>query len=93
MPLKLDRVGNDSRQHGFEIKSGAHRLTDFAQSFQLTHRACQFIRSLLQFFEQPHILDGDHRLVREGLKQLDLRRSEGAHFGATCIQRPNEFPC
>ena len=25
----------------------------------------------------------DHRLVGEGFKQLDLRRGEGAHLGAT----------
>ena len=36
--------------------------------------------------EQPHVLDGDHRLVGEGFKQLDLRRGEGAHLGATCVQ-------
>ena len=42
--------------------------------------------------EQPDILDGDHGLVGEGFKQLDLRRGEGAHLGATCDQRSNEFP-
>ena len=46
----------------------------------------------LEFLEQPHILDGDHRLVGEGFEQLDLRRGEGAHFGATCDQQSNEFP-
>src|SRR4030095_9824251 len=28
----------------------------------------------------------------ERLKQLDLRRGEGAHLDATCGQIPNEFP-
>ena len=32
----------------------------------------QFCVALLEFLEQPHVLDGDHRLVGEGLKQLDL---------------------
>ena len=41
---------------------------------------------------KPHVLDGDDRLVGEGFKQLDLRRGEGAHLGATCVQRSNEFP-
>ena len=29
-------------------------------------------RLRLQLLEQPHVLDGDHRLVREGRHQLDL---------------------
>ena len=40
----------------------------------------------LEFLEQPHVLDGDHRLVGEGFEQLDLRRSEGAHLDATGAQ-------
>ena len=83
---QLDRVGNDSRQHGFEIQSRADRLADFAEGFELAHRACQFVGSLIQFFEQPHVLDGDHRLVGEGFKQLDLRRGEGAYLDATRVQ-------
>ena len=42
--------------------------------------------------EQPHVLDGDHRLVGEGFEQLDLRRGEGTHLDATCVQYSNEFP-
>ena len=45
-----------------------------------------------EFFEQPHVLDGDHRLVGKGFKQLDLRRGEGAHLDATCGQHSNELP-
>ena len=47
---------------------------------------------LFEFFEQPHVLDGDDGLVSEGFEQLDLRRGEGAHLGATCVQRSDEFP-
>ena len=50
------------------------------------------LQRLLEFFEQPHILDGDHGLVGEGFEELDLRRGEGAHLGATCGQSSNEFP-
>ena len=32
----------------------------------------QFRVALLQFLEQPHVLDGDDRLVGEGLEQRDL---------------------
>ena len=66
---QLDRVGNDARQHGFEIQSRADRLTDFAERFELAHRACQFVGSLFQFFKQPHVLDGDHGLSGESFEQ------------------------
>ena len=29
---------------------------------------------------------------RRRFRELDLRRGEGAHFGATCVQYSNEFP-
>ena len=89
---QLDRMGNDSRQHGFEIERRADRLTDFAEGFELAYRACQFVGSFIQFFKQPHILDGDNRLVSEGFEELDLRRGEGARLVATCAQHSNEFP-
>ena len=84
---QLDRMGNDSRQHGFKVESGADRLTDFAEGFELAHRACQFVGSLIQFFKQPNVLDGDHGLVGKGFEELDLRWGEGAHLGATRDQR------
>ena len=85
-------MGDDSSEHGFEVESRAYRLTDFAERFELADRACQFVGSLIQFFKQPHVLNGDHRLVGKGFKQLDLRWGEGAHFDATCIQCSDEFP-
>ena len=45
----------------------------------------------LNSLNKPHILDGDHGLVGEGFEELDLRRGEGAHLGATCVQCSNEF--
>src|SRR5262249_43370257 len=44
------------------------------------------LQRLLEFLKQPHVLDGNYRLVGESLEQLDLRRGEGAHFGVTCGQ-------
>ena len=35
---------------------------------------------VLDFVEQPHVLDRDHRLVGEGLDQLDLLIGERPHF-------------
>ena len=85
-------MGNDSRQYGFEVESRADYLADFAEGFELAYRACQFVGSLIQFFEQADVLDGDHGLVGEGFKKLDLRRGEGAYLGATREQSSNEFP-
>src|SRR5262249_2104673 len=50
------------------------------------------LQRLLEFLKQPNVLDGDDRLVGEGLQQFDLDRGKGAHLGATCAQGSNEFP-
>ena len=42
----------------------------------------QFCIALLQFFEQPHVLDGDDGLVGEGFQQSDLLLREWADCGA-----------
>ena len=36
----------------------------------MLQRLAQLRIALLQFFEQPHVLDGDDGLVCEGFKQL-----------------------
>ena len=38
------------------------------------------LRCAPEFFEQPHVLDGDHRLVGEGFKQGDLLVGEWLHL-------------
>ena len=73
-------------QHRLDVR---RRAGDHTQD--LTRRRL-LLQRFLEFLEQPHILDGDHRLVGEGFKKLDLRRGEGAHLGATCVQYSNEFP-
>ena len=35
----------------------------------MLQRLAQFCVALLDFFEQPHVLDGDHRLVGEGFEE------------------------
>src|ERR1700730_1576168 len=39
---------------------------------------CKLAALVLDFVEQPHVLDGDHGLVGEGLDQLDLLGGERA---------------
>ena len=46
-----------------------------------------------QLVEQPHVLDGDHGLVGEGLQQQDLAVGEGAGFASRkCDRRRSSIP-
>ena len=86
---QLNRVRNNSRQHGFKVERRAYDLTDFAQRFQLSHRPKQLTGSLLQLLEQPHVLNGNHRLIGEGLEKRDLLVGEGLDFRAADANRTN----
>ena len=46
---------------------------------QVLERGGQFARARLHLVEQAHVLDRDHRLVGEGLDQLDLLVGERPH--------------
>ena len=75
-------MAHDGAEHCLEIKSRADRLADFSQRFEFPDRPSQFAGSRFQFLEQPHVLDGDHRLVGEGFEQLDLLVCERANFSS-----------
>ena len=47
---------------------------------------------LLQLGKEPHVLDGDHRLVREGLQQVHEMIRERAGLGAGDGNGPDELP-
>ena len=49
----------------------------------------QFRVALLQFLEQPDVLDGDDRLVGEGFEQLDLLVAERTNLLAPNHNRPD----
>ena len=72
-------------QHRLDIR---RRAGDDAQNLA---RRCLLLQRFFEFVEQPHVLNGDHCLVSEGLHQLDLRRCEGTHLGATCEQSSDQF--
>ena len=73
-------IFGDGVQHWLNIR---RRAGDDAQDFT---RRRLLLQRFFEFLEQPHVLDCDHRLVREGFEELDLRRGEGAHLG--CDARP-----
>ena len=67
---QLDRMGNDARQHGFEIERRADRLTDFAEGFELAHGASQFVGSLIQFFKQAARFQSRSRPGRQRFREV-----------------------
>src|SRR5215831_5145259 len=73
---------DDGIEHRLEICwRAADDPKDFARRCLLVERRGQFSVARLQFLEQPHVLDGDYRLVGEGLEQRNLLVGEGVHFG------------
>ena len=48
----------------------------------MLQRLAQFCVALLDFFEQPHVLDGDDGLIGEGFEQVDLLFGERPDLGA-----------
>src|SRR5215470_15269332 len=78
---------NRVREHGLEHRlqlagrAGDH-LQDLGAGRLLLERLGELARACLHLVEQAHVLDRDHRLVGEGLEQLDLLRTEGPRFGA-----------
>src|SRR5262245_2060260 len=83
-------MAHNGAEDSLEVEGRANRLTDLAQRSQFADRLRQLARPRLQFLEQAYVLNGDHCLVSEGFKELDLRRGEGVHLGATCAQESNE---
>jgi len=61
-------MAHDGAQHSLQVESRADRLANFAQRSQLPDGLRQLARAGLQLLEQPHILNGDHSLVGEGLQ-------------------------
>ena len=63
-------------------------LADHAQD--LARRRLLFQR-LFVSLEQPHVLNGDHSLVGEGLKERDLLVAERQDLGAADPDRPDRI--
>src|SRR4029453_2654857 len=79
---ELRGPGHDRAQHGPKVQGGTDRLTDLAKGPKLAHRARQVLRACFKFFEEPNVLDRDHRLVRKGPEEIDLRLRERSGLSA-----------
>ena len=68
-------------------------LSTSAGSGLLLQRFGELAGALTQLVEQPRVLDGDHRLVGEGLHQRDLLVGEGSHLlCGRCNAADSSFP-
>jgi hypothetical protein len=88
-PRELGGPRHDRIQYRLQVEGRADRPTDFSQGLQFVHRSAQFTRPCLQLGEQPHVLDGDHRLVGEGLEERDLLRRERPWLDTSNVDRAN----
>ena len=69
---------DDSVEHRLHVRGRAADDAEHLGGCRLMLQGLpQFCIALLQFFEQPHVLDGDDGLVGEGLEQLDLFLEKG----------------
>src|SRR5688500_14871639 len=66
-------------------------MPDFAEGFEFTYGACQFMGSLIQFFEQSHVLNCNDGLGGEGFKQLDLVVGERTNFRSPYIYQTDRL--
>src|SRR6185436_6135114 len=62
---------------------------DLARRGLVLQRLGEVAVAFLQFFEQAHVLNGDHRLGCEGFKQFDLLVRERPHLQAADMNRPD----
>src|SRR5262245_26110234 len=86
-------IFNERLENRLEIKHRpADDLQDLAGRRLLLEGLGQLTVARAEFREQAHILDGDDRLVGEGLEQLDLLRGEGAGLGPTYGDRADGIP-
>src|SRR6266508_3777701 len=69
---ELGGSGHDRRENRVQIQRRADSLAHLAERSELVHRAGELTRPRLELREEANVLDGDHRLVGEGLQQLDL---------------------
>jgi hypothetical protein len=82
---------HDRREHDFEIEGGADCAADLAQRLQLVDGPRQFARPRLQLLEQADVLDCDHRLVGEGLEEVDLLVRERLDLDPANQDRPDRL--
>src|SRR5262249_54943182 len=89
-PTNLGGAFYDSVQHRLHVRRRAADDTqDLGRRRLMFQRFAQLRIPLLNFFEQSHVLDGDHRLVGESFEKRDLLVGKGLELHATDHDRSN----
>ena len=86
---KLGGPRDDRAEHRLQVEGGADGLPHLAERRQCVDGLRQLMRPSLQLGEQPHVLDGDHGLIGEGLEEGDLVVGEPAGLDATHRHGPD----
>src|ERR1044072_6677046 len=77
------RVCGDGVEHRLQVRwRTRHYPQDLPPSRLLLQRSRKLVSTRLQLREQAHVLDGDDRLVGEGLEESDLTLRKRSVFGA-----------
>ncbi len=83
-PTNPRRALDDRVQHRLHVgRRAADDAEHLGRRRLMLQRLAQFRVALLDFFEQPDVLDGDDRLISEGFEQSDLFFGERTNFRAT----------
>src|SRR5262249_60566505 len=90
-PGELVGASDDRVKHDLEVEGGTEGLADLAERLKLANRAGKLAGARLQLREQPRVLDGDGRLVGEGLHQSDVTVGEWPDLVAEDDDHPEQF--
>ena len=85
---KLHGFCHDGSQYVLHIERRVDRLADLAERAQLLNGLRQLAGARLHLVKQPHVLNGDHRLIGKCRHQLDLLLRKRA----LCLSCENEHP-
>jgi hypothetical protein len=79
-PQQVNGAVHDRVEHRLHVARGlADHLENLARCGLLIECGREIAIARVQLFEQPHVLDGDDRLVGEGLEQRDVHLGEWCH--------------
>src|SRR5207245_10697273 len=82
---------DDPPEHCLQIQCRTDRLANLAERPELADRASQLARARLELLEEADVLDGNDRLVGEGLQELGLPVGEQPHLAAPDRDRPEDL--
>jgi hypothetical protein len=79
-------------EHRLNVGGGARDDTqDLGRCRLLLQRLGQVTVTDLELLEEPHVLEGDDRLVGKGLEQLDLLVAEGRGLQAPGVENTDKL--